>query len=136
MNAGRFVGAGLAVWVVRTVLNWLFYGVLTQAQMQQISDAHPGVFREVIPAFIITDLVAALIIVLLFTKVGGALGGGVKGGVVLGLFVGILAPVLADVYIYFSMTVFTVGATVADMAFQLVSHCIQGAIAGAVYKSA
>ena len=58
MNAGRFVGASVAVFVFRTLLNYLFYGYLMHGRYEEMSTAHPGLFREVVPAFITLDLVA------------------------------------------------------------------------------
>ena len=43
---------------------------------QQIAAAHPGVFRQVVPGFILTDLIFAVAFTYLFIKVGAALGGG------------------------------------------------------------
>jgi hypothetical protein len=135
MNAGRYVGAALGVGVVRVLLNYLFYGVLTHDQLEQMSAAHPGVFREVVPGFIATDLVFAFVAAYLFVKVGGALGGGVKAGVVLGIFAALLGPVVGNFYIHFSVTYFPLDAAIKDGVFQLLSYAIQGAVAGAVYKS-
>lgn len=135
MNAGRYVGAALAVGVVRVLMNYLFYGVLTHDAMVELSNAHPGVFREVVPGFIAIDFVVAFVAVYLFVKVGGALGGGVKGGVTLWIFVAVLAPVACNLYLFFSVTFFTTNALAMDCVYQLVAHAIQGAVAGAVYKS-
>ncbi|HXO20267.1 MAG TPA: hypothetical protein VOA87_10145 [Thermoanaerobaculia bacterium] len=55
MNAARFAGASIAVFVVRTVLNYVFYGVVLHERLEAISAAHPGMFREVVPAFIALD---------------------------------------------------------------------------------
>jgi len=135
MNVGRFVGAAIGVGIVRTLLNYLFYGVLTHEQWEQLSSAHPGMFREVIPAFITLDFLVALVFVYLFVKVGAALGGGVKGGVCLGLFVAVLSPVAGDLYQFFSVTFLSQGMIVKDILFQLGSHVIQGVVAAKIYKS-
>jgi hypothetical protein len=135
MNTGRLVGAALAVAVVRVLLNFLFYGLWMKQQADALGAAHPGIFREVIPGFIAADVVFAFVFVFLFAKCGGALGGGVKAGVVLGILVAILSPLLANAYIYFSFTIFSAGWLTTDSVYQLVSHVISGALAGAVYKS-
>lgn len=135
MNTGRFFGAALAVWIVRVLLNYLFYGVLRASEYAALSEAHPGIFREVIPAYIAADLLFALVFVYLFAKVASCLGGGVKAGVVLGILVMMLSVLLGNIYIFYSFTVFSGASMVTDSIFQLVSHAISGALAGAVYKS-
>lgn len=135
MNTGRLVGASLAVWIVRVLLNYLFYGVWKADDFAALNSAHPGIFREVIPAYIAADLVFAVIFVILFAKVASCLGGGVKAGVVLAIFVALLSAVLGNVYIFYSFTIYTGGMVVTDSIFQLVSHAISGALAGAIYKS-
>jgi len=135
MNTGRFVGAALAVWIVRVLLNYLFYGVLKTDEFAAMSDAHPGIFREVIPAYIAADLLFAVVFVILFAKVASCLGGGVKGGVLLAILVAILSPLLGNIYIFYSFTIYPAGTMVTDSIFQLVSHAISGALAGAIYKS-
>ena len=134
MNTGRFVGATLVVWIVRVVLNYVFYGVLMADQYQAIGAAHPGLVREVIPAFIAADLLFAVIFVLLFAKCGSALGGGVKAGLNLGILVAILSPLLANIYMFYSFTIFTPGYITIDSLFQLVSQVVSGGLAGAIYK--
>lgn len=76
MNIGRFLASAAAVWLVRVALNWTFYTRVIGQQSQQIAAVHPGVFRQVVPGFILTDLVFALAFTYLFVKVGAALGGG------------------------------------------------------------
>ena len=136
MNAGRFVGASVAVFVVRTLLNYLFYGVLMHPRMEEMSAAHPGMFREVVPAFITLDLLAALLITWLVIKAGAAFGGGVKGGVMLGILVALLSPVLCNLYFYFSTTFYAQDLLAIESVYQIVAHAIQGAIAAAIYKTA
>jgi hypothetical protein len=75
MNIGRFAGAVIGVWIVRVALNAIFYTQIVGRQFEQISSAHPGIFRTVIPAYIVTDLIFALVFAFLFVKVGAALGG-------------------------------------------------------------
>jgi len=76
MNVGRFLACAAAVWLVRVALNWTFYTRVIGQQSQQIAAAHPGIFRDVVPGFILTDLIFALAFTYLFVKVGAALGGG------------------------------------------------------------
>ena len=134
MNTGRFVGAGVAVFIVRFLLNFLFYGVLIHPQYQAIADAHPGMFREVIPAYAVLDLIAAFLIVYFFIKCG--FGGGVKGGVTLGILLGLFGPVLATLYYFFSTTYYPTSLMGTEIVYALVAHAIQGAVAALVYKTA
>jgi hypothetical protein len=136
MNAGRFVGASVAVFVVRTLLNSLFYGYLIHPRMEEMSAAHPGMFREVVPAFITLDLLAALLITWLVIKAGAAFGGGVKGGVILGILVALLSPVLNNLYYYFSTTYYPQDLLAIESIYQIVTHAVQGALAAAIYKTA
>lgn len=136
MNAGRFVGASVAVFVVRTLLNYLFYGYLMHPRMEEMSAAHPGMFREVVPAFITLDLLAALLITWLVIKAGAVFGRGVKGGVILGILVGLLSPVLCNLYFYFSSTFYAQDLLAIESVYQIVTHAIQGALAAAIYKTA
>ena len=94
MNRGRFMAALIAVWVVRVVLNATFYTRIVGQQIREIAAAHPGMFREVVPAYILADLIFALAFTYLFVKVGAALGGGRIAGVKLGVLVAILSPVI------------------------------------------
>src|SRR5262249_47106875 len=104
MNRGRFMAALIAVWVVRGVLNATFYTRIVGQQSRQIAAAHPGMFREVVPAYILADLIFALAFTYLFVKVGAALGGGRMAGVKLGVLVAILSPVIGLIYQHFSVT--------------------------------
>ena len=124
----------LAVFVVRTGLNFVFYGLVMAEQFKQLQQAHPGVFREVIPGFVGTDLIWAAVFCFLFAKVGPALGSGVGAGVKLGFLAAILGQVLGNFYIYYSVTYMTPGIVITDSAYALVCHCIQGAVAALVYK--
>ena len=135
MNAGRFLASAAAVWLVRVALNWTFYTHVIGQQSQQIAAAHPGVFRQVVPGFILTDLVFALVFTYLFVKVGAALGGGRMAGVKLGLLVAVLSPVIGSLYQYFSVTSMSVGLMVAESIFQVTAHAIEGAVAGTMYKA-
>lgn len=136
MNTGRFLGAGVAVFVVRFLMNFLYYGVLTHGQWDEISSAHPGILREVIPAYAVLDLIAALLIAYFFVKAGAAFGGGVRGGATLGFLLGLFGAVLCSLYFFFSVTYWPSNLLGMEIVFQLVAHAIQGAVAGAVYKTA
>ena len=94
----------------------------------------PGVFRQVVPGFILTDLVFALGFTYLFVKVAAALGGGRMAGVKLGLLVAVLSPVIGTLYKYFSVTYMPVGLTSVEAFSQVIAHAIEGAVAGATYK--
>ena len=135
MNTGRFFGAALGVWIVRVALNWTFYTQVVGNQYKQITGAHPGMFREVIPAYIVTDLIFALAFAFLFVKVGAALGGGARAGVRLGVFVAILSPIVGSLYQYYSVTYLPVGLAVTDSIFQLIAHAIEGAVCGLIYRT-
>ena len=104
-------------------------------QLQQIAAAHPGVFREVVPGLILTDLIFALVFTYLFVRVGAALGGGRMAGVKLGLLGSVLSPVIGSLYQYFSVTYMSVGLMVSESVFQIIAHAIEGAVAGAMYKA-
>lgn len=134
MNIGRFAATALAVWIVRTALNWAFYTRVMGAQAQQISAAHPDMFRQVVPAYILSDLLFAIAFTYLFVKVGAALGGGHWAGVKLGLLVAVLSPVMSSLYQYFSVTYLPLGFMVRESVFQVIAHVVQGALAATLYK--
>lgn len=135
MNTSRFVASVAAVWIVRVALNATFYTKVVGGQAEKIATAHPGIFRQVVPAYIATDLVFALAFTYLFVKVGGALGGGRMAGVKLGLLVAVLSPVIGSLYQYFSVTYMPIGLAAAESVFQLIAHAIEGGVAGAIYKT-
>jgi len=116
-------------------LNWTFYTKVIGAQAGQISAAHPGMFRQVVPAYILTDLLFAVAFAYLFVKAGGAFGGGAMAGVKLGLVVAVLSPVLGSFYQYFSVTYMPIGLAAAESVFQVIAHAIEGGVAGAIYKT-
>jgi hypothetical protein len=136
MNAGRFVGASVAVFVVRTVLNYLFYGLAMHGRYEQMSAAHPGMFREVVPAYITTDLIVAVLLTYLIVKAASAFGGGLKGGVTLAILLAIFGPVLGGLYWFFGVTYYPADFYAIETVYQIVTHAIQGAIAAAIYKAA
>lgn len=135
MNAGRFLGAAIAVWIVRVALNWTFYTQVVGQRWEEITSAHPGMFREVVPAYIVTDLIFAFVFAFLFVKVGAALGGGVKAGVTLGVIVAILSPVIGNLYMYYSVTYVPAGLAVTDSVFHVIAHGVEGAVVGLIYKT-
>ena len=92
-------------------------------------------FRTVIPAYIVTDLIFALVFAFLFVKVGSALGVGIQAGVALSMFIAILSPVIGNIYHYFGVTYVPAGLVVAESIFQVVAHAIEGAAAGAIYRT-
>jgi hypothetical protein len=134
MNTGRYLIAVLAVWVVRVVCNFLFYGFAMMDSYQELADAHPGIFREVIPAYVVIDLFVALVFTFLVVKGASCFGGGVKGGLMLGVYVGLIAAVAVDAYRYYSFAIFELGGTVIDAVYQLVVFAVLGAVAAAIYK--
>jgi len=136
MNVRCFVASAAAVWVVRVALNWSFYTKVVGTQAEQISVAHPGMFRQVVPAYILTDLLFALLFAYLFVKVGAAFGGGgAMAGVKLGLLVAILSPVLGSLYQYFSVTYMPIRLAATEGVFQVIAHAIEGAAVGVIYRA-
>lgn len=135
MNAGRYVGASVAVFIARTLLNTGFYGFLMHGQYEAMSAAHPGVFREVVPAFVAIDLVTAFLLVYLIVRAASAFGGGTKGAVTLAVLIAIIGPVVYSLYYYFSVTFYSVHFFAIESVYQIVAHAIQGAIAAAIYKN-
>lgn len=134
MNIGRYVGAVVAVWLVRFACNWLFYGMVMRGYFESIAERFPGAFREVVPGFIATDLLFALIFVYLWTKAGACFGGGIQGGLVGGAWIGILFGVVWNLYYFFSVTYMTPTDLAIDAVYQIVTVAIQGAVAAAIYK--
>lgn len=135
MNTGRFVASAVAVWIVRVALNATFYTKVVGGQAEQIAAAHPGMFRQVVPAYILTDLLFAIAFTYLFVNVGAALGGGRMAGVKLGLLIAVLSPVIGGLYQYFSVTYMPIGLAAAESVFQVIAHAIEGGVAGAIYKT-
>ena len=134
MIVSRLVLAILAVWVVRTGMNALFYGYVMADHFTALQQAHPGVFREVIPGLVGTDLVWAAIFCFFFAKVGRSLGTGIGAGVTLGIFVALLGQALGNLYYFFTTTYMTAGDVVIDGIYAVVAYAIQGAVAALVYK--
>jgi hypothetical protein len=135
MNTGRYFGAVVAMWIVRSLLNGAFYGKFMAARFASIAAAHPGLMKEGITGYIVTDLFTCIVFVLLLAKVGNALGGGAKAGVTLGLMIALLAPIAGGLYSFFTFTFSTVSQTCIEIVFQFVAHAIEGGVAGLIYKS-
>ena len=136
MNAGRFVGASVVVFIVRTVLNYLFYGLAMHGRYEEMAAANPGLFREVVPAYVTIDLVVAVLLTYLIVKAASAFGGGIKGGATLAIFIAILSPVACNLYYFFGVTYYAIDFWAIESVYQIVSHAIQGALAAAIYKAA
>src|SRR5437868_3267281 len=112
-------------------MNAVFYGILLAPRFAAVAAQHPGMFRTVVPAY----LLFAIVFTLLFSKVGAGLGDGVTGGIALGLFVAILAPAIGSVYEYYSVTYVSAKLQWATVIYQVLAHIVQGIIAGALYKT-
>jgi len=136
MNIGRYIAAVLGVWVVRVVSNYLFYEIAMAERYQELTDANPGIFREVIPAYITLDLLVAIVFTFLVVKAVSAFGGGIKGGLTLGGLVALVGVVAGNFYLFYSFTIFEVGGVVIESVYALVALAIQGAVAAAIYKPA
>lgn len=135
MRTGRFVGAALAVWIVRTVFNWLFYGMYLAEATSAVSAQWEGAFRQVVPAYILTDLLFALVFVWLWARVGSAFSTGATGGAGYGVVIGLLAAVIPSVYHFYSVTYISYPTWVTEIVFQLVAHAILGVVVALVYRS-
>jgi hypothetical protein len=79
-------------------------------------------FRQVVPAYIFTDLLFALALTYLFVKVGTAFGGGALTGMKLGLLVATLSPVIGSLYQYFGVTYMPIGLAAAESVFQVIAR--------------
>lgn len=136
MNAGRYAGAVIAVWVVRTLLNWLFYGMYMMPQYEAATQPWAGAFREVVPAYIVADLIFAAAFVWLWTKAGAVFGSGAKGGASYGFVVGLLVAVIPSIYYYYSVTYMSTTMWVTEIVYALVAHVVIGVVAAMVYPAA
>jgi hypothetical protein len=136
MNLGRFAAAVVAVWVVRSVLNFLFYGVAMASYYEALMTQHPEVFREVIPGFIATDLLFAAFFVFLWAKTGSAFGSGRGAGVKFGAWIGLFFGLVWNLYYFFGFTFMTLGDVALDTAYSTVAVALQGAVAASVYRPA
>ncbi len=136
MNWGRYAAASAAVFLVRDVMNVVFYSVINAPHYEQLAKDHPGMFRTVIPGYVATDLLFALILTYLIARAGGVFGGGMKGGAALGLLVGLLMGVVGDLYMFWGVTYIPLAAMIQDMIYQTLTLVIQGALAGKLLKGA
>jgi hypothetical protein len=134
MNVGRFLGAVVAVALVRVFLNFLFYGIAMRSHFEALTTEYPGVFREELWGFIVADVLFALVFVYLWTKTGPCFGGGIKGGVLGGAWLGVLLGLVWSLYYFFTFTFTTAGSFAIDAVYTIFTLAIQGAIAAAIYK--
>jgi len=134
MNTGRYFGAVVAMWIVRSLLNFAFYGKYMAAQFASIGAAHPGLLKTGVAGYVVTDLFTCIVFVLLLAKVGNTLGGRAKAGITLGLMIALLSPITGSLYSFFTFTFATMGQTCIEIVFQFVAYAIQGAVAGSIYK--
>jgi hypothetical protein len=118
------------VFILRDALNYVFYAVIRAPVNAQLLKDHPGVLREVIPGYVATDLLTALILTYLVARGAGAFGGGIKGGACLGIIAALLMGVAGNLYVFFGVTFIEPGRMVQDMIYEIVSMALQGALAG------
>lgn len=136
MNMGRFLATVVAVWVVRTFLNFLFWGMYMSEQYASAAAQWAGAFREVVPAYIVADLLFAAAFVWLWTKVAGVFGADAKGGATYGVIIGLLAAVIPSIYHHYSVTFVTTTLWATEIVYSLVAHAVIGVVAALVYKAA
>ena len=101
-------------------------------QVAELS-AGMGMFRTVIPAYIVADLLFALAFAFLFVKVRTALGGGVLAGIKLGLIVVVFSVVIGELYDYYGVTYMPGTLELTSVIFQVIAHAAEGSVAGAIY---
>jgi hypothetical protein len=129
---GRTIGAVIGVWLVRTLVNWLYYGIYMADTFAELGERFPGVFREVVPAYIVADLLFAAVFVWLWTKVGSTFGGGAQGGALYGFSIWLLAEAITSIYYFYSFTYMTHAMWLSSVAVQLVVFLLMGVVAAAV----
>lgn len=134
MNVGRYLAAVIAVWVVRGLFGFLFWGMYMTEQYAAATAAWSGAFREVIPAYMVADLLFALVFVWLWAKVGAAFGSGAKGGALYGLVIGLFAVVFG-IYYFFSVTYISTTMWATEIVVTLVMHVLTGVVAALIYKA-
>jgi hypothetical protein len=134
MKTGRFIGAVIAVWLVRTLINGLYYGVYMSDTYQAMADRFPGVFREVVPAYILADLLFAAVFVWLWAKVAPTFAAGAAGGATYGVVMWLVAEVITGIYLFYSFTFMTPGMWASSLAVQLVVYLLMGVVAAALIK--
>lgn len=134
MNVGRYLAAVVAVWLVRGLFGFLFWGNYMSEQFAAATAAWSGAFREVVPAYIAADFLFALVFVWLWVKVGAAFGSGAKGGALYGLVIGLFAVVIG-IYYFFSVTYISTTMWATEIVATLVLHVLIGVVAALVYKA-
>jgi hypothetical protein len=132
MTAARALLAFIIAGVVRSASNFVFYGMLMGERLRAMMAAHPGMFREVVPALIIADFIFAALFVFFLAKVGRALGGGAAAGAKLGAMLALIGPALGNVYIFYTSTWVAGSVAVTEAIYFVVSGAIVGAIAGGI----
>lgn len=135
MNMGRYALTVVAVWVVRVIFGWLFWGNYMSEKYAAATAAWSDAFRMVIPAYIVADLLFAAVFVWLWVKVGSTFGADAKGGALYGLVVGLLASVIPSIYLVYSVTYVSTSLWATEIVAMLVLHVLIGIVAALVYKA-
>jgi hypothetical protein len=130
----RALGAVVASFLARTIMNAAFFGFALGAQMKALAAAHPGFMRADMPLgyFIGADFVFSALFVFMLSRIGHACGGGAQAGAKLGAMLALLGPVLGSVYTYFSLNFLNGSTVIVEDIYYVVSGVIAGAIAGAI----
>jgi hypothetical protein len=134
MNVGRYLAAVIAVWLVRGLVGWAFWGNYMTEQYVAATAAWSGAFREVVPAYLVADFLFALVFVWLWVKVGSVFGSDVKGGALYGLVIGLFG-VVTSIYYFFSVTYITNSMWATELVVTLLLHVLIGIVAALVYKA-
>jgi hypothetical protein len=135
MNMGRYALTVVAVWVVRVIFGWLFWGNYMTEKYAAATAAWSDAFRVVVPAYIVADLLFAAVFVWLWVKVGSTFGGDLKGGALYGLVVGLLASVIPSIYLVYSFTYISTSMWATEIVAMLVLYVAIGIVAALVYKA-
>jgi hypothetical protein len=134
MNVGRYLAAVIAVWLVRMLFGFLFWGNYMAEQHAAATAAWSDAFREVIPAYLVADFLFALVFVWLWVKVGAAFGSDAKGGALYGLVIGLFS-VVTGIYYFFSVTYISTTMWATEIVVSLVLHVLIGVVAALIYKA-
>jgi hypothetical protein len=132
VTTGRAIAAFVAVGIVRTTLNALFYGFIIANQLHAMMAAHPGIFREQVGGLIVSDFIFAALFVFILAKVGRALGGGAGAGLKLGVMLALIGAVLGNLYWYYSTTFVSLPVMITEDVYHVIAGAIVGAIAGGI----
>lgn len=135
MNMGRYLLAVLAVWVVRGLTGWLFWGNYMARQYEAATAAWRDAFREVIPAYVVADLLFALVFVWLWVKVASAFGGDARGGALYGFVVSLLASAVPSIYYVYSVTYISPSMWISELVVAILLGVVSGVLAAVVYKT-